>query len=194
MKKFRWVAVAIVSVIILSGCGAVAHIEKDDTVSFKNYKTFAWVDAKQDQSDSSKRNLSLTEQSIRKAVISELARQGWRETKNNPDILLSHDVLVERAVKEDNSPVYSQPATRYLYNPYSRRWVPIFYPSQFLGYDNDRYEVREGTITITMVDAKTNNTVWQGWTTDEVNSRNFTGKEIQNSVKTIFRRFDVAKN
>ena len=35
-----------------------------------------------------------------------------------------------------------------------------------------QYEVREGTVTITMVDAKTNKTVWQGWTTDEVNSKN----------------------
>jgi hypothetical protein len=193
MKQFRSIAVLMVSAVILAGCGGVAHIEKDDTVSFSNYKTFAWVDAKEDQSDSSKRNLSLTEQNIRKAVNEELARQGWRETKNKPDILLSHDVLVERAVKEDNNPVYSRPTTRYLYNPYARRWVSIFYPSQFLGYDNDRYEVREGTITVTMVDARTNNMVWQGWTTDEVNSRNFTSKEIRNSVKTIFRKFDVAK-
>src|SRR5687767_10417959 len=111
MKQFRSVAVLIASAVILAGCGGVAHIEKDDTVSFSNYKTFAWVDAKEDQSDSSKRNLSLTEQNIRKAVNGELARQGWRETKNKPDILLSHDVLVERAIREDNSPVYSQPTT-----------------------------------------------------------------------------------
>ncbi|WP_315817710.1 DUF4136 domain-containing protein [Paraflavitalea speifideaquila] len=51
--------------------------------------------------------------------------------------------------------------------------------------------VREGTLTVTMVDAKTDHTVWQGWTTDEVNSRNLTQKEIQSSVKAIFRKFDV---
>jgi hypothetical protein len=70
--------------------------------------------------------------------------------------------------------------------------VAIRYPSQFLGYDNDQYEIRQGTITITMVDAETNKTVWQGWTTDEVNSKNLTGREIDNSVKSIFRKFDVA--
>jgi hypothetical protein len=53
--------------------------------------------------------------------------------------------------------------------------------------------VREGTVTITMLDAKTDKTIWQGWTTDQVNSKNLTGKEIQNSVKSIFRKFDVAK-
>jgi hypothetical protein len=45
-----------------------------------------------------------------------------------------------------------------------------------------------------MIDAKTEKTVWQGWTTEEVNSRNLSTKEIQNSVKAIFRKFDVAKN
>ena len=44
-----------------------------------------------------------------------------------------------------------------------------------------------------MTDAETDKMVWQGWTTDEVNNRNITSKEIQNSVKSIFRKFDVAK-
>ena len=53
---------------------------------------------------------------------------------------------------------------------------------------------REGTVTITMIDAKTDKTVWQGWTTDEVNSKNLTTKEIQIAVSSIFKKFDIAKN
>ena len=54
---------------------------------------------------------------------------------------------------------------------------------------------REGTVTITMTDADTEKTVWQGWATDRGrDSRHMTGKEIQNSVKAIFRKFDLAKN
>jgi len=45
-----------------------------------------------------------------------------------------------------------------------------------------------------MIDTRTDKTVWQGWTTDEVRSKNLTSKEIQNSVKAIFKKFDVAKN
>ena len=100
--------------------------------------------------------------------------------------------MVERGIVEQNSPVYSQPTTRYVYNPYSRRWVSIYYPSQFMGYDNSQRSVREGTITVSIIDAKTDKTIWQGWTTEQINSRNMTSKEIQNSVKSIFRKFDVA--
>jgi len=53
--------------------------------------------------------------------------------------------------------------------------------------------VKEGTLTITVTDAGTDKTVWQGWTTSEVNSRRLTGKELSNSVKAIFKKFDIAK-
>jgi hypothetical protein len=44
-----------------------------------------------------------------------------------------------------------------------------------------------------MIDAKTDKMVWQGWTTEEVNNKNLTSKEIQKAVASIFRKFDVAK-
>ena len=192
MKSFKFFGLLIVAGLALASCGSVAHIEKDDSIDFRNYKTYAWVTSSETKSDSVEKVVTLTEQKVRKAVNSELAKQGWREATNRPDVLLSYDVLVEKSIKEDNNPVYSRPYTRYLYNPYTRSYVALRYPSQFLGYDNDQYEVREGTVTISMVDAKTNKTVWQGWTTDEVNSKNLTSKEIENSVKNIFRKFDVA--
>jgi hypothetical protein len=195
MRFLKFLSVAAVSGLLLASCGSVAHVEKDKNANFSSYHTYAWVDSKTSQGDSGTTKVSdLTERRIREAVDAELAKTGWKESKHRPDVLLSYDVLVERSVKEESNPVYTQPTTRYAYNPYSRRWISIYYPSQFLGYDNDQRSVREGTITVSIIDAKTDKTIWQGWTTDEVNSRNLTSKEIQNSVKSIFRKFDVAKN
>ena len=136
----------------------------------------------------------MTEQKVREAVSIELEKTGWREDRNRPDVLLSYDVLVERTVKEESNPVYSNPFTRVVYNPYTRRYTTIYYPSQFMGYDREQRPAREGTLTITVIDTRTDKTVWQGWTTDEVNSRNMSSKEIQSSVRSIFKKFDVAKN
>jgi hypothetical protein len=61
-----------------------------------------------------------------------------------------------------------------------------------MGYDRNSYETKEGTITIKMVDAKRDKVIWQGWTTEEVD-RNITSNDIQSGVKTIFRKFDLAK-
>ena len=195
MKILKFFGVASIAGLLLTSCASVAHVEKDKTANFSSYQSYAWVETKENQDDSTKSKVSdLTERRIREAVNAELTKSGWKQSKNKPDVLLSYDVLVERSVKEENNPVYSQPTTRYVYNPYSRRWVSVYYPSQFLGYDRDQRSVREGTITVSVIDAKTDKTVWQGWTTDEVNSKNLTGKEIQNSVKSIFKKFDVAKN
>ncbi len=177
-------------VFLLASCAPAAHIEKDDNVDFSRYKTFSWIDKK---GDNGKQN-DLTEQKVRNAVSKELQKEGWRESNRNPDVLLSYDVLVERSTREESNPRYSYPFTRTFYNPYSRRLINVYYPSRFIGYENREVSTREGTVTITMIDADTEKTIWQGWATDEVNSRNMTSKEIQNSVKAIFRKFDVAKN
>ena len=175
---------------MLAGCASTAFVEKDDSVDFTKYQTYTWID--KDEKD--KKSNDIMESNIRNAVNQELTKAGWRQFKNDPDVIIGTDVLVERNMKSESNPVYSQPYSRVYYNPYTRRYSTIYYPSQFLGYDSNETAVREGTITITMIDAKTDKTVWQGWTTEEVNSRNLTSKEIQNSVKSIFKKFDVAKN
>jgi hypothetical protein len=175
-------------IFILAGCASTAHVEKDDNADFSRYQSFAWVDK-----DGKGKN-DLVEQKIKEAVNKELEKSGWKEVKNRPDVFLNYDVLVERSTKQSNNPVYSQPYTRTFYNPYTRRYSTIYYPSEFMGYDRDERMIREGTVTITMMDARTDKEVWQGWTTDEINSRNLSKKEIESSVKAIFKKFDIAKN
>ena len=182
--------VAVLGIGLLAGCASSAHIEKDDSVNFSKYKSFTWLHGEngklENQSD-------LIESKIRAAVTKEFEKIGWKESKNRPDIILDYDVLVERSSKEQKEPVYSQPHSRLVYNPYTRRYATIYYPSQFLGYESYEKIIREGTITVTMIDAKTDKTVWQGWTTAEVNNRNLTNKEIQKAVANIFKKSELAK-
>lgn len=191
MKKItmKWLGLLSAAFIILSSCNTATHIQKDKNADFSSYKSFAWLDTKNDKS-----NTDLVERQVKEAVTKELEKDGWRLVKNNPDVLLNYDLMIEKAIRQNRDAVYSQPFNRLVYNPYTRRWATIYYPSQFMGYENSERRVKEGTITITMIDAKTDKTVWQGWTTEEVNSRHITSKEIQNSVRSIFRKFDVAKN
>lgn len=181
-------------VFLFASCASTAHIEKDDNTDFTKYRTYAWVERQGAEKNQQVRN-DLAEQKVRDAVSKELERTaGWRQSTTSPDVLLSYDLLVERSTKQQSDPVYSNPFVRTFYNPYSRRFYRVYYPSRFVGYDNYDVNTREGTVTISMLDAKSEKLVWQGWSTDEVNSRNMTSKEIQNSIKAIFRKFDVAKN
>jgi hypothetical protein len=125
-------------------------------------------------------------------VNEELKDLGWKEVTENPDALVSYDFLVEREIVSQSDPVYTQPFNRYYYNPYTRRWNSIYFPSQFIGYDNYEVPVREGTLTISLIDAKTDRRIWQGWTTEEMNNSRLTSVEIGKSIRNIFNRFDDA--
>lgn len=183
-------AIAITSLVFIS-CGTTAHIEKDDSVNFNKYRTFAWIETNE---NGEKKLNDMMETKVRSAVTTELQKKGWREVKSNPDVILNYDVLVERSSREKREPVYSQPYTRLVYNPYTRRYMSIYYPSQFLGYESYEELIKEGTITISMIDSKTDKVIWQGWTTDQVNSKNLTSREIQKAVNSIFKKFDLAKS
>lgn len=177
-------------VFLVAGCGPTAHIEKDDNTDFSRYKTFAWLD----KDDKGSKTSDLTEQRIRKAVNQELQKKGWRESNDEAaDVLLSYDVLVERSSRTESDPVYTRPFTRTFYNPYRRRFINVYYPSQFVGYDTYNVPTREGTVTISMLDANTEKTVWQGWATEQLDSRNISSKEINSTVKAIMKKLDVAK-
>jgi len=195
MKNIKWKLFSVIAVagLVLAGCSAPVHVEKDDTVDFSRYKTFAWVDKDGAGKKDRDRSNDLMEQKFEDAVTNALTKQGWRVDNRRPDVLINYDVLVERSTRRESDPVYSNPFTRTFYNPYSRRFYNVYYPSQFMGYDDYSRPVREGTVTITVTDSRTDRVVWQGWTTDEVNSRNLSSKEINSAVKSIFRKFDVAK-
>ncbi len=195
MKNLNRIFAFLLSGIFLASCMSTSHIEKDATADFSNYKTFAWVDKDDEGTQDGRKTNDLVEQKIKEAVQKELEKSaGWKVTKNKPDVLLSYDVLVEKGVVEDRNAVYSRPFTRVVFNPYTRRYSNIYYPSQFVGYERDQRTIKEGTITISMIDAKADKMIWQGWTTEEVNNKNLTSKEIEASVRSIFRKFDVAKN
>ena len=195
--KLKRFSVFMVAVVLLTSCTHTAHIEKDPSTNLANYKTYSWIS--NERSDSNRHDHrdhknDLAEANIRYMVNQELQKNGFSEVKKNPDLLLTYDLLVERSEKQKNDPLYSSPLTRVFFNPYTRRYATIYYPSQFLGYDSYATPVKEGTVTISMVDPKTDRTIWQGWATNEINSANMTRKEIEKNVKTIFRKFDVASN
>ena len=191
-KSFTWVF-AVFAALLFAGCAGNAHIEKDKNADFSKYRTYSWVDEPVVKHDKKNRRNDLTETNIRNAVNEELQKKGWKEARSNPDVILNYELVVEKNQVQQQDPVYSQSYTRSYYNRYTGRVHSFYYPSQFMGYDSYTTTVREGTVTITMIDSRTDKTVWQGWTTSEVNGRNITGKEIDKNVKTIFKKFDAGK-
>ena len=186
MKKLQSMALIVLAATIVLGCGRTAYVQKDADVDFSSIKTYSWALTQADkETAAATKNEDLTNRKIRQAIDEKLKEKGWKEVKKNPDVYLVYDVMVEEANKKVTTPVYSQSFTRWFYNGRTRRWVPVFYPSQFMGYDEDVQKTREGTLTLTLMDAETDKTIWQGWTTSEMAGRKLTDKQIDSKVKTL---------
>jgi hypothetical protein len=186
MKKASIILFTAAFTLMIAGCSSPAYVEKDTNADLSTYKTYMWVETRESENDNTQRATAFADISVHNSVGVELNKWGWREVSDNPDVLLSYDVLVERNVSTQSDPVYSQPFSRLYYNPYTRRWSTIYYPSQFLGYQQYRVPVREATITITMVDADTDKKIWQGWTTETLNG-GLSDLNVKKSVRNIFK-------
>ena len=185
MKKMLLLGLSAIFVIVLAGCGPTAHIETSNNANFDEYRSFAWVSAKEDRSE------GLMEERVKSAISRELSRtMGWKENNRTPDVLLSYDVLVERGSRLQSDPMYTWGGYRTFYNPYYRRFYNVYYPSMFMGYDTYQVPTREGTVAITMVDAKTEKTVLQGWATDEISNRRLSAGEVDRIVAAIFKKWE----
>ena len=187
------IAVLSALLLLLVGCSPVVEVQKDESVNFSKYRTYSWVETHISETREEKRALEFADISVRNAANRALASYGWKEVEQDPDVLISYDVLVERSTVRNSDPVYSQGYYRNYFNPYTRRWQTLYYPSRFLGYDTYETQVKEGTVSLSMVDARTDKLVWQGWTTEQVSSSRFTADELTNAINHIFKKFDPAK-
>lgn len=191
MKKMKGLLGMLTIVIVLVSCGTTAMVQKDNNVDIRKFRTYAWVDAStKDTSNHVAKTSDLTDRKIKESIERNLAEQGWKLTKKNPDVLLSYEVDIEKERRNRQTPMYSEPTYRYVYSPYGRRWVPIYYPSELMGYRNSTETVQEHTLTVSLIDAETDKTVWQGWTTMDSNARRMTDKEIDTNVRAIVKKLD----
>ena len=59
-----------------------------------------------------------------------------------------------------------------------------------MGYRNRTEMVQEHSFTLSLIDAETDKTIWQGWTTVDKNTKRMTDKEIDSNVRAIVKKLD----
>ncbi len=170
----------------LTGCSSPSHLEKDKSINLPAaYKTYMWVETKANENDLSKKATVNADVSVHNTVNNQLDDWKWKPAVSNPDIYISYDVFVEGSNNGQSSAATS--ITRYYYDTEQQKWNPIIYPGSLNGYQLYEAPVDEGTFVITMTEAKTGKTIWQGWTTERLHSSGITNLDAVKSVRRIFR-------
>ena len=66
------------------------------------------MDVKASENDASSRSTAFADLSVHNSVNAKLNKWGWQEVTDNPQVLVSYDVLVERNVETQNDPSVKQ--------------------------------------------------------------------------------------
>jgi len=182
----------------VSACAPKVNVEQRANVNFSRYRTFDFADTEVKTSGDQNPLLrsAITQDRIKQAIASELAKRGLRQVETNPDFLVTTHTFVEKAERT----VYdTQPAAGYAY-PYSvgyrGRFLPVNYgywygPSYYSQPRTEQY--REGTLVIDFIDARSNNLVWRGSVADPVDDAGRLGSEFSKNAKEILDKFPVAE-
>ena len=193
MKKFFLVlSVAVASALGFSSCSVATHIETAAGVNFNNYKTFGWVNSSGEKIEDRADN-DIVDNNIKNAISQQLESKGWKEVNQNPDVILDYNVMVEKSTRQVSDPVYNYPFTHYYYNSWHRRMGYMYYPNNLMAYHTYNVPFKQGTLTVNMIDAKTNQLIWQGSAKGEVGSKTVTTQEMQGDVSSIFKKYNFPK-
>ncbi len=189
-KNLSIMALAIATMVAFAGCSTTSQVEVASGVNFTIYKTFGWANDN-GVKKSGRVDNDIIDNNIKNSVGSELEKKGWQETDDQPDVLLDYNVMVESGVRKRTEPVYGYPYSGYYYSPWRRRLGYYYNPAFFTRYRTYNVPFKEGTLTVNMIDAKTNKLIWQGWAKGDVSNTTVSSKEAEADVKSIFKKLNL---
>lgn len=182
---------AIALLLMLSSCVVTSGIKNTNTIlapgaSTKLYRTYSWyqpspaAEASYDKGFKSDLNDKIIE-----ATEAVLQQKGYTKVTANPDVLLAYDVSVSVPLEKDK-PENFAPGFGYSY-AYMSGFRYSYGNSGLPGYRAvDLF--KSGTLIIDMVNPKTNQLVWRGWTEGAFNDFNESSGKVQQEVKEILTK------
>lgn len=175
---------------VLSGCStARISAEQDKNISFDTYHTFAWLPP--DQKDL-QTNITIRNQAdaIQSAVDRELEIRGMLPDTSAPDLLVRYYIGTHDHTTYHNEPIYSYPMSQPFF--WGRRmWYGSgggYYPVYNRSYQT---VVRDGTLSVDVIDRKTNNVIWRGASEERVDDLASMSAGISQNTRAIFEKYPI---
>jgi hypothetical protein len=162
------IVITLLASLILSACSSgpkMFYSEKTPGVDFKQYKTYAWMQP-QDTAFTKYVNKRALEKALGKEVIAQLTERKMHLDTVHPDCLFTYSLVLKRTydVQQNQEVVYAPQTYQSMYSTDPDAKIYYFSsdnrPEVYAG-KTQITTLREGTLVIDMVDAKTKNVVWR---------------------------------
>jgi len=180
------ITMLLVGVLALASCMTAREARVDSDYSYKgnfrHYRTYEFMSGTDLSSDTSRLGASL-----REAIQQRLLAQGYKLAKRRPDMLINFrvfqgDMHFRGFTQEDLSSWIKR-------NIQETEDTPKEYQQ---GYQAERLLLTEGTLLLTLIDAKTNRAVWNGYASGVTVPEGPMGEVVlRRSVRSILDRYRI---
>jgi hypothetical protein len=172
--------------LFLFGLGGCAVTDMDRSVNFTKYQTYSWgdseVEVKNPLYDS-----DLINKKIRTTVENEFAKRGIVANPQNPDFLVRYHTYTEEKERVSGGYNYGYPYFPLRFYPYAFGWG---YPYHWMS-PQMKSDYTEGTLIIDIVDRQTDELVWRGSVSGNVDDVSGLKKQIEKGIKAIMKKYPV---
>lgn len=170
--------------LVLAACASLqVGSDYDRKASFANYHTFT-IMQRERRGAHNPLVISRTED----AITADLAAKGYRAASDSASADFTVDFTVGSRERTDiNS--YPQPYAAIGWGGWG--WGPGWWGGPYWGNDIDVRQVKEGTLSIDVFDARTHRPVWHGWAKKELTRTDIEQSEqpIRAAVAAILAKF-----
>lgn len=190
MKNLKLYTLLFISTILWS-CGPNVNTTKMTNADLGKYDTFAYLP----NTNFDDKDIGYNDKSVGYAVIQSvnknLEKVGYELDRQKPDLLVSIRTKMDIDKETVKDPVYATYpyATARPVNPYYDPFYYTYYNdyTQIVGYENDTYKLKEGTLMIDLIDRETKKIVWRGVASDQIYQNN-NSQAISEYVDDIFKK------
>ncbi len=142
--------------------------------NFKKYNSYTFVDNMPfDDKDSSMNNPVIAE-----AIRHQMDVHGYRQTKKRPNLLVSYKIF------------YDDLKFQGFVQPDIENWIQT--EENDVGYDPVKYNLNKGTLIIQLLEARTHQTIWQGYASGVFSDKNLENdRYLKRAVRSIFDKYKL---
>lgn len=167
-------------------------VNSNKDISFKEFKTFAWVPDRDSLSNTYKNDLvkNMTMNYINHCLM----LRGYKIDTLNPDLLLDLKLLDEKKeeIRQYSYPIgYSYPYFGYYYYPYPFHYTFYGWYAPYWNTGTYKTSYTERTINLTFIDRKNKQAIWTGTTVGDIYDAKYSDKYIHPGIHRLLKRYPV---
>lgn len=176
MRLVRRYVFPLLVLALAAGCAAPVHVEYN-SASYAQWHNFAWRNPKDATVKNPILDSGILTTRVQDAVTQTLKNRGYSEVaKDRADFYVTYHTAMQLRQEP-------QSGISFAYGTYGPGFNTLFLTQP------GPQQVKEGSLIIDVIDAKTDKLVWRGWITSGLDQSNYSQQAVDKAVQRIFAKF-----